>query len=416
MKALPPMFGAETPTDAYELLLGIARPLRVARDPSIHGRVKLDLLDVARACRYLLDHPRSHWDLHQQGGEVVSAFRARLEAQLRFSQRPVVRSDLVRVLQYGWPRKSTVDPGWEAEWVSVTEAAAILRLERRKVRSLIDAGLLHEDSKLGGQHRMHSSLQRVNVDRLRGELMAQMPLREFQSRTGLSRSAVEQLLGLGLLAETTSAATKLVYQGFHIERESAEALLDGLAAASDVEPGEGDVPIWEVMRGVGGRRKPWARLLRAALDGKLPGGLRGARGSKITDLTLHPVTARHLVMGGVEAGHPFEFQAGDLGQWERSDMASCEVEEYLNCTAQDVCWLRQRKYLQSLSAKGEVAQYARHEVETLGRRMITTREVAARIGKPPAKLWPELQAFSVGGSLGQGFYERALIEPWMAPA
>lgn len=150
---------------------------------------------------------------------------------------------------------------------------------------------------------MHSSLQRVNVDRLRFELVAQMPLREFQSRTGLSRSAVEQLLALDLLAETTSAAAKLVYQGLHIERESAEALLDGLAVASEVEPGEGDVPIWEVMRGVGGRPKPWARLLLAALDGKLPGGLRGAPGSKVINLTLHPVAARHLVMGGVEAGH-----------------------------------------------------------------------------------------------------------------
>lgn len=416
MKALPPLFGAETPTDAYELVLGIARPLRVARDPSILGRVNLDLLDIARACRYLLDHPRSHWDLHQQADDVVSAFRARLETQLRLSQRPVVRSDLVRVLQYGWPGKSKVDPVWEAEWVSVTEAAAILRLERRKVRSLIDAGFLHEDSKLGGQHRMHSSLRRVNVDRLRGELMAQMPLREFQSQTGLNRSAVDQLLGLGLLAETTSAAAKLVYQGLHIERESAEALLEGLAVAPEVDPCEGGVPIWEVMRGVGGRPKPWARLLRAALDGKLPGGLRGAPGSKITDRTLHPVTARHLVMGGIDAGHPFEFHAGDLGQWERPDMTTSEVEEFLNCTAQDVCWLRQRKYLQSLSAKGEVAQYDRHEVEALGRRMITTREIAARIGKPPAKLWPELQAFSVGGSLGQGFYERALIEPWMALA
>lgn len=416
MKALPPLFGAQAPTDAYELVLAIARAIRVVRDPTIHGRVNFELSDVARACRYLLDHPRSHWDLHQEGGDVVSAFRARLEIQLRGSRRPEVRSDLIRVLQYGWPGKGKIDPVWEADWLSVTEAAAMLRLERRKVRSLIDAGLLHEDSKLGGRHRIHSSLQKVRVDRLRSELTAQMPLKEFQSRTGLPRSAVEQFLGLGLLAETTSEAAKLVYRGLHIKRESAEALLNSLTAVMEAEPHDGCIPIREVMRGVGGRPKPWARLLLAALDRKLPGGLGGGPDSRFTDLTLHPVTARHLVMGGIEGGHPFAFQPGDLGEWERPEMASSEVEEFLNCTAEDVSWLRHRKYLEPLSANGEAARYAKGEVEALGRRMITTREIAARVGKPPAQLWPELQAFSAGGSLGQGFYDRGLIEPWMAEA
>lgn len=45
--------------------------------------------------------------------------------------------------------------------------------------------------------------------------------------------------------------------------------------------------------------------------------------------------------------------------------------------------------------------------------LITTRKIAARKGMKPIHVWPELQAFSKGGSLGQGFYERELIESWL---
>lgn len=414
MMALPPIYAARCPTDVYDLILAIARPLRVMRDPTILGRVNLEVRDVAAAGQFLLDFHRAHWDLHQHGAGVVSAFRKRLETLLRFSLRPAVRADVIKILQYGRPDRGNITPGWEAKWLSTTQAAGLLRVERRDVRLLASSGLLPNEVTIGGEHRTHGSFQKAHVDRMRDELRAQMSLREFQSRTGLQRSAVEQLLGLGLIAETTSAAAKLVYDGLHITRESAETLLRQVADAAMSDASDEDVPLREVMQGVGGRPKPWARLLRAAVNGELPGGLRcGRLDNRIIDLRVHPVTARHILMGGSEAGRPFAFQAGDLAEWGREEMTPSEVEEHLNCTAQDVSWLRYRKYLTPIVAKG-AAQYGRPEVEALGRQLITTREIAARLGKSPAQLWPELQAFSAGGSLGQGFYDRALMESWMA--
>ncbi|MGH6979423.1 MAG: hypothetical protein ACRED4_09060, partial [Brevundimonas sp.] len=128
---------------------------------------------------------------------------------------------------------------------------------------------------------------------------------------------------------------------------------------------------------------------------------------------VHAVTARHLLMGGTHDGQAFAFQAGDLGHCERSELAPSEVEEHLNCTAQDISWLRNRNYLASISADGDAARYCRLDVEALGRQLITTREIAARTGRPAPQLWPELQDFSAGGSLGQGFYDRGLIEAWI---
>lgn len=413
MGALPAALEIPTATDAYDLVLAIARPLRVMVDVSLHGRVNLEPADLVRACRFLLDFPRSHWDLLQHGPAVVSAFRTRLETLMRYSHRPAVRSDLIRIMQYGRPERGKTDPVWDSEWLSTTEAAALMRVERSDVRLLIDEGLLPEDSALGGRHRLHSSLKRSHVERLRAELSAQMPLREFSSRTGLKRAEVEQLFGLDLLAESKSAASRLVNRGVHITRDSADGFVEQVTTRVVDESSEGDVALREVMRGVGGRAKPWARVLKAVLDGALPGGVRGDREGRITDLKVHHVTARHLLMGGPADGLPYAFQPGDLAGWDRLEITPSEVENHLNCTAQDVCWLVKRGLLEPVSSEDGPARYEKSQVEQLGRRLITTREVSARLGRKPTELWPELQSISLGGSLGQGFYERDVIEAWM---
>lgn len=413
MSALPPVFEIPTATDAYDLVLAIARPLRVMVDPSLHGRVNLDPSDLARACRFLLDYPRSHWDLQQHGAAVVDAFRTRLETLIRYPHRPAVRSDLIRIMQYGRPDRGKTDSISVSEWLSTTQAAAMLHLERSDVRLLIAKDLLPEDCALGGQYRIQSSIRRSHVERLRSELSAQMSLREFGVRTGLKRLEVEQLLGLDLLSETTSAASQLVHRGLHVTRKSAEAFIEQMEAIVTGGTAEGHIPLRDVMRGVGGREKPWARVLRAALEGSIPGGLRGDPNGRMVDLQVHPVTARHLVMGGPSKETPFAFQLGDLSGWERAEVSPSEVEGYLNCTAQDVSWLVRRGHLASLQGEPKRTLYPKVEVEALGRRLITTREIAARVGRKPAELWPELQSECLGGSLGQGFYERQTIETWM---
>lgn len=413
MAALPPTLEIPTATDAYDMVLAIARPLRVMVDPSLHGRVNLEASDLVRACQFLLDYPRSHWDMQQHGPDVVSAFRARLETLIQYPHRPAVRSDLIKIMQYGRPVRRGAEPTSGSEWVSTTQAAAIMRIERSDVRLLIKEGLLPEDSALGGQYRIQSSIRRVHVERLRSELSAQMSLREFGLGTGLKRLEVEQLLGLDLLTATTSAASRLVHRGMHVTRASAEAFIEQIMAVVTERTAGRHIPLREAMRGVGGREKPWARVLKAALEGSLPGGLSGDPKGRIIDLRVHPITARHLVMGGPTKETPYALQPGDLSKWERAEITPSEVEGYLNCTAQDVSWLVRQGHLAPLPYEAGRTVYAKAQVEALGRRLITTREIASRLNRKPAELWPELQSEGFGGALGQGFYDRGVIEAWM---
>lgn len=89
------------------------------------------------------------------------------------------------------------------------------------------------------------------------------------------------------------------------------------------------------------------------------------------------LTARLLIMGGPGGGQAYAFQPGDLAGWERPEVTPSEVEEYLNCTAQGVGWLRAGAYLTPINQLGSLTRYCRQEVEAVRRQLITTREIAA---------------------------------------
>lgn len=414
MTLLPAVLNIESPTEAYELILAMARPLRAFANASLHGRVTPELGDLVRACRFILDFPRSHWDLAQHGPSGLTSFRSRMDVLVRQPHGPAVRNDLRMFQQYGRPVRSNVQPsGRIGEWLSTTQAAAHLNIQRRDVRRLVEAGLLLDLSHTDTPRRTHSSFRSRHVERLRDELRGQVSLRELSTRTGLRRIAVEQLLACGLLKVTTSSAAKLVFEGLHTTRESADALSELVYAKSSELSGSEYVPLRCVMRGVGGRPKPWGRLIQAILNDDVPGGLAGSKDRPLVDLAVHPIVARELIMGGPGGGQLYAFQVGDLAGWEREEMCPREVEEHLNCTAQDVSWLKATKRLSSLCAEGSRTRYVRREVEALGFRLITTREIAARRGLKPAQVWPELQPFSEGGAFGQGFYDRTLVEGWL---
>lgn len=414
MAALPPTLEIDTPTDTYDLILAVARPLRVVVAPELCGRVSPELSDIVRACRFMLDFPRSHWDFAQLDPRVLNAFRSRLEILLKHPHRPAVRACLQRFLQYGRPAKAVAQASVSGRLpLSTTQAAAVLGIQRHDVRQLVEADLLFEAGYIGGPDRRHSAFLSHHVERLREELRAQMSLREFGARTGLPRAAAEQLLACGLLRVTTSAAAKLVFDGPHINRESGEQLIEMVLAKAAVTGAEDHIPLRGVMMGIGGRPKPWGRIIQALLSDGVPGGLVRVGDQRLVDLAVHPITARLLIMGGPGGGQTYAFQPGDLAGWERPDMAPSEAEEYLNCTAQDVGWLRAGAYLTPISQLGSLTRYCRREVEAVGRQLITTREIAARKGMLPIHVWPELKTFSKGGSLGQGFYERDQIEAWM---
>lgn len=156
-------------------------------------------------------------------------------------------------------------------------------------------------------------------------------------------------------------------------------------------------------------------LRRCALAMLLAFGFRQApRVHGIGGLSLHPMIARGLVMGGPQYSGPFPSLPGDIGPWRRPQMEPGEVCRYLNCAPDDLRWLKARGLVVPVNPQRMPTAFDRLEIEALGCRLITTREVAARLGRRPIDMWEPLQRFDEDGALGQGFYRRELVEKWLA--
>lgn len=414
MRSLPPSSLIKSPTEAYEVTIALARPMLTLLKPNIVG-ARVALEDVAGAARFLLHFPRSLWDLKQLAREPQISFLHHVDSVARHSTQPIVQQELFRILHYFRPNRA--EPGSlpsSSPWLSTTQAASRLRVQRGDVRRLAQAGMLAPIHSLGGEKRDAPVFRQHEVERLKEQIDARTSWRDFRTATHLPVEAVEQLLARGLLSEDDDAAVRLLFSDRHLDARRSQALIWRVLGAAPEDNSDDYVPIEQVMMGVGGRRKPWARVIEAGVSGELPGGLRKRPGKyKIGLLTIHPVTARELIMGGPEYTRPFAAFEGDCGAWERGLMKSGEVERHLNCTAQDVSWLKTRSYLQAADTEEGGARFHRSEVESLGKRFVTTREIAARRGLKPAQVSNDLRGVCEGGSFGQGFYRRELIENWL---
>ena len=83
--------------------------------------------------------------------------------------------------------------------------------------------------------------------------------------------------------------------------------------------------------------------------------------------------------------------------------------DYLNCSAVDISWLRERHLLMPRKWISPTI-YDRAEVEFFGSQWMTTREAAARLEVEPRGLWRLIEAHPVEPGLGRGFYPRSDLE------
>lgn len=414
MQALPAESLIRTATDAYEVISALARPMVLLRQGSKTCR-KVTLEDVANSVRYLLEFPRSYWDLRQRDRCIRNDLMKRMEGQARFTTQTVVQQELLRMLRYGQHKGTASHFAGDAPLMSLTRVATALRAQKGDVRRLVNAGLLHDVDPCGGAHRAHSVFHRHEVERIKRGIDARLAWRDYKAIHALPAEALEQLFGQGSLIETDDAAARLLYEDRLLDRTTAELFANRLLENAPKDDEGTFVPLREVMMGVGGRPKPWGRLLLAGLSGELPGGFRqDPNYDGIGALRVHGLTARGLIMGGPNHAGAFRCLPGDLAGWQSLEMEPGEVVRYLNCEHEDLRTLKLWKRLTKINAKGMPTKFDRVQVEGIGRQLITTREIAARRGVAPTAMWVPLQRFAEDGSLGQGFYRRTLVEGWLA--
>lgn len=412
MRSVPASSTVQTATDAYEVIMALAKPMAALRTPQPRKPL---LSDIAQTTRYLLEFPRSYWDVNQRGDTVGIALKENLRDVARHSTQVVVSTELSRMAHYMAGGRITIAPRFynEEPIQSLALAASNLKASKGGVRRLVEAGILTGLGPQKGKERYHHLYRGHEVAQVKRQLGTRLSWKKLKSTERLPDEAIEQLIGSGYLRENSHEAVRVLYGDRQLDDPSYLAFKCHLKRHVSDDSSTQYIPLNIAMCGVGGRPKPWAKIFEVAISGALAGGLvQDDWRTPLGQLRIHKMTARLLVMGGPD--HDGPYRAHPMAPDNHVPlMQSGEVERYLNCTAQDISWLRAKWLLHAQTLPHELARYLRTDVAQCGLEVITTREIAARRGLTPLAMQATLQQFDQTIAIGQGFYRRPVIEEWL---
>jgi hypothetical protein len=420
VRRVPPYFRVETATEVFELLLAFRHAFRVsgaepaeeiADIPEDEGE-QGDWRNWVSAARFMLEYPRSHWDiLQKRASRERAAFRLAFKRIAHNSNVPIVRSELARInLEAGHLPISSSCRGWRPTPEMTSNAAAKeLGVTPGALKQLVEAKMLTPLRTRGAKDRINL-YAKGDIDVLKASCGEGMSSRWFRANSALPKIAVEQLASLDHIEFCENPAALLLYGDRRLRADMADQVLRRIRHAP-LLPSEGDwISLTEAFMGVGGREKPWGPILGAWLMGRLPAGLANGAEFGPPVLFISAAVARSLVMGGPSAEPWFSFAPKQYGDLRRDWFSSGETAAYLNCSAVEIGYLLEKGHLRPLAGSGRT-RYGRSEVEEFARAWMNTREAAARLGVSPRHVWRELEPYCVRRSLGRGFHRREELEP-----
>jgi hypothetical protein len=417
---VPPYFKVETPTEVFELLLAFRHAFKVSgaepsdeildapEDECAQG----DWRNWVAAARFMLEHPRSHWDiLQKQASRERAAFHLAFKRIAHNSNVPIVRSELTRINgDAGHPTTHSLSRGWRSTpEMTANVAAKELGVTPGSLKQLVEAKLLTPLRTRGAKDRINL-YAKADIEALNAACGEGMSSSWFRSNSALPEIAVEQLAGLCHLEFCQNPAALLLYGDRYLRSDMAKPVLKKIRSAPAPPDLNNWIPLSEAFTGVGGREKPWGPVLAAWLTGGLPGGLASNRKSGPPVLFISAAVARGLVMGGPSADPWFSFTFEQYGDLRRDWFSSGETAAYLNCSAVEISYLLEKGHLRPLAGYART-RYGRREVEEFARSWMNTREAAARLGVSPRHVWRELESYCIRRSLGRGFHKRDELEP-----
>lgn len=121
------------------------------------------------------------------------------------------------------------------------------------------------------------------------------------------------------------------------------------------------------------------------------------------------LSACEFVAGGQPSQSPLAFDYAARASAAPPVMTIGEVVDYLNCSAVELSWLRERELL-TPQKWNSPTNYDRAEVEAFGSQWMSTREAAARLEVEPRGLWRLIETYPIEPGLGRGFYLRSELE------
>lgn len=407
---VPTFYEVQSATDVYELVLAFAQAAYGERFELFRTKGRWGPEYVAVGARMVLEYPRPVWDLFRNSDDnKLPAFLTTAMRVARDNSQPVVSRNIERLMathrRQGLGRASTVENFCHMD-ISLTHAGYLLSTTPQGVQGLIEEGHL-VPTKPSTNFRF-TKVCRREVNALRERLSQWFDKSEFKRRYALPDLAIEQLLASSWLIPEFDPMITFLKGDRALAPHSARRLLDELSWLREVDDEEGYIPLSAAFRGIGGREKPWLPVIAAGLDGKFPGGVGLLKTGDRQCLAVHEAAARAVIMGGPDFQVPYNFSRAKYGSYYRNWLTPSETEDYLNCTAQDVIWLRNRKHITKL--EHEKPRYCRASVQKAGIEFMSTREAGSRLGAPPKDIWPIIETCQPSISIGQGFHHRVALE------
>lgn len=420
VRRVPISFEIETPTEVFELLLAFrwafrmsgAKPEEELSDDFDDAGDDDELCHWVAAVRFLLEYPRSHWDiLQRRDSEDRTAFHFAMRRIAHNSNVPIVRSEFTRINKSVHNRPTIDRPRGRrtAGELSARGAAIELGVTPGALKQVVDAKLL-APVRSGRARYTVSLFAEVDIKSLQTASDATVSYRRFRSMTDLPTIAVEQLVALGHLEHRTDPAVQILKGGRLLSEKSVRSFLTRF----DNVPHRYGAVGWSRLRdafvGVGGREKPWGPVLAAWLNGSLPGGLINVGHFGDPTLAIYTGVARTILMGGPSAAPWFCFESGDYKGFSRDWLSPGETAAHLNCSAVEISYLLKKGQLLPIIGE-ERTRYRRRDVEEFAKAWMTAREAAARMGVLAKYMWRHLEAYGLESSIGRGFYKRDDLEP-----
>jgi len=420
VRRVPTSFQVETETEVFELLLAFKRAFKVSAtklseevidDPEDEGD-QGDWCHWVAAGRFMLEYPRSYWDILQtRDSDERAAFHRAFKRIAHNSNVPIVRSELTRInLGAGHLPTSDLCREWQSSpEMSSHTAAKELGVTPGALRQLVEAKMLTPRRSRGARRRINFYAA-ADIDALKAARSGGMSCSWFRTGSALAEIAIEQLVALGHLEFCQNPTAALLYGERQLRADMADPILERIYNLPLPPSADGWITLAEAFMGVGGREKPWGPILAAWLKGSLPGGLANDAVIGPPILSMSAAVARSLVMGGPSANPWFRFQPEHYGDLRRDWFSPGETAAYLNCSAVEISFLLEKGHLHPLGGQNRT-RFARSEVEDFAQIWMNTREAAARLGVSPRQVWLELEPYCIQRSLGRGFHKRDELEP-----
>lgn len=384
-RAFPPPFRTLAPSALFEVILAFSR---AAADGVLSTNYREGLHFLSEGVRIALEFPRSFWKIQVSGmaNHTTPAFFMRLgdssflhaDVEVGALVAEIVRSH--EPTRHGPSRLRQLRE--RGGYLKLTDVAVELGVDNAAASRLVEAGFLTSTTARGDVRRI-AWFKPDHVAEVKRRLGERLSFSEFSRQFGLPRSGLEQIVSLGLLALNDDPLVAIIRAGPQLRRPEALQLMETVRSVTR-PPGRGVKPIAlrDAFMGTGAREKPWAAIVHAAIERRLPGGLLMERGAELNfdNLALDDAVAIDLAGGQLPLLSEVPARAGALGP--EPDFTRTEVEHYLNCFPRDVSWLLDHDHLTRSSPTG--AHICRADVERLAQAIISSREIAWRWRVSPA--------------------------------